>query len=108
MVRLITALFACALLQPAFSAQDPTAPLGWSAPATVTKAKPKSRFRLPVLNSIVCQTDVDCVAVVDNKLVEQGGRVSGFVASRIEPDFVIVKQGTRQWRLELFAKDIKQ
>ncbi len=84
--------------------QDPTAPLGWSAPAKKQTAK---RSYVPTLQSILCDEADTCTAILNNVSVGVGGKVSGYTLTHIQDDFVTVNRGGKQWRLELFADNIK-
>lgn len=89
----------------ASASQDPTAPLGWQAPATQTRTP---QMRLPQLQSTFCNVmGTDCRAILNNVSVRPGGRISGYTLVSIEDDVVILKRGGRQWRLEMFADNIK-
>lgn len=88
----------------AWASQDPTAPLGWQAPV---KKKPVVRARLPQLQAIVCGGPGGCVAILNGVSVAPGERVNGYTLAEIRDGSVIVSRGGRQWRLELFADDIK-
>ena len=86
------------------ASQDPTAPLGWQAPAqkrTVTKTK------LPQLQGIVCRELSTCTVILNNVSVERGERVSGYTLTDIQDDHVTVTRGGKKWRLELFADIVK-
>lgn len=89
---------------PAWAGQDPTAPLGWQAPA---KKKSVVRARLPQLQAIVCGGPGGCLAILNDVSVAPGERVSGYTLTAIHDGSVIVRRGGRQWRLTLFADDIK-
>ena len=86
------------------ASQDPTAPLGWQAPAkkhTVTKAK------LPQLQGIICSELSACTVILNNVSVERGESVSGYTLADIRDDHVTVTRGGKKWRLELFADILK-
>ncbi|PSW10227.1 MSHA biogenesis protein MshK [Photobacterium sanctipauli] len=89
----------------AVASQDPTAPLGWQAPAV---KKAPSRARLPQLQGIFCdQSGSDCTVILNNNLISPGGRVNGYTLDRVQDDFVILRRGSQQWRLYLFADNVK-
>ncbi|AJR07366.1 MSHA biogenesis protein MshK [Photobacterium gaetbulicola] len=93
------------LIPLAQAAQDPTAPLGWQAPAVKTSP---SRARLPQLQGIFCDQDGQaCRAILNSVSVGTGGRISGYTLSQVTDDYVILQRGGRQWRLEMFADNIK-
>lgn len=83
-----------------FASQDPTAPLGWQAPA---KKQTSQRARLPQLQGIVCDDLGSCTVILNNVPVELGQRVSGYTLTDIQDDHVTVTRGGKKWRLELFA-----
>ncbi|MGF1725763.1 MSHA biogenesis protein MshK [Photobacterium nomapromontoriensis] len=100
---LMALMFVWAAKAPA--SQDPTAPLGWQAPVTQTRT---AQVRLPQLQSTFCNAmGNDCRAILNDTTVRPGGRISGYTLVRIEDDEVILKRGSRQWRLEMFADNIK-
>jgi MSHA biogenesis protein MshK len=89
--------------------QDPTAPLNWQNPATGSNAKPtEKRYRLPTLNSIVCKESHQCTSILDNQIVEQGEQFKGYRVVSITSEYVTLKQGNRQWQLELFGLNVKK
>ncbi|BDR12320.1 MSHA biogenesis protein MshK [Vibrio sp. STUT-A11] len=93
----------------AWANQDPTAPLGWQKPVVESSTKPtKKRYRLPSLNSIVCKVGSQCSAIMDNRIVEQGELFKGYRVVSITSEFVTLKQGSRQWKLELFGLNVKK
>ncbi len=93
----------------AWAEQDPTAPLGWKKPAVASNAKPAAKqYRLPKLNSILCQTNSQCTAIMNNQIVEQGQLFSGYRVVSITSEFVTLKRGNRQWKLELFGLNVKK
>ncbi len=93
-----------------WASQDPTAPLGWNQPVgTSSSAKPVAkRYRVPTLSSIMCQTDNQCTAILNNQIVEQGQSVRGYRVVSITNEFVTLKRGNRQWKLELFGLNVKK
>lgn len=91
----------------AYSAQDPTAPLGWEP--TPTKARSSTaQHRVPTLQSIVCAEGGDCYAIVDQKIVAQGDMVNGYRVAAIRSDQVKLTRAGKVWQLALFALDIKK
>ncbi|EJE8515776.1 MSHA biogenesis protein MshK [Vibrio parahaemolyticus] len=106
--KLIISIAAIALSGSVLANPDPTAPLGWQKPAEVS-AKPKAKqYRLPTLNSIVCKPNTECVAIMNNRLVEQGELFNGYRVASINSEFVTLKRGSRQWNLELFGLNVKK
>lgn len=86
------------------ASQDPTAPLGWQAPA---KKQSSTRGRLPQLQGIVCDELSACTVILNNVPIELGQRVSGYTLTNIQDDHVTVTRGGKKWRLELFADIVK-
>lgn len=107
MVR-VAMLWLCLLTLPSWAAQDPTAPLSWMAPAPAQATSTSRVVNLPLLQSIVCESERDCVAVIDDQVVARGDVVSNFRVQNVTPEAVTLAQGTRQWQLELFNLDVKQ
>ncbi|PFG55195.1 MSHA biogenesis protein MshK [Vibrio sp. ES.051] len=107
--KLIISMIVMAAAGDTWANQDPTAPLGWQKPITEASAKPTvKQYRLPTLNSIVCKPTTECVAIMDNKLVEKGERLKGYRIASINSKFVTLKRGNRQWDLELFSLNVKK
>lgn len=91
-----------------WASQDPTAPLGWEKPKQVI-TKPKAVKRpLPSLQSIVCNEQKDCRAILSGTVVLPGESVSGYRVNKIDPEFVTLSRSGKQWKLELFKLDVKQ
>ncbi|QUJ69183.1 MSHA biogenesis protein MshK [Photobacterium sp. GJ3] len=92
------------LLSPGVMAEsDPTAPLGWQAPA---EKKTVSR-RLPELQGIVCPEQQRCSVILDNQLVLPGGQIQGYTLKSVKDDSVVLQRGGREWRLALYHDQIK-
>jgi len=90
------------------ASQDPTAPLGWLAPKKTTPThRPVRKAPLPQLQSIVCENGKQCYAIINDRIVEQGKVINGYTTSRVTPEFVVIKKGAKQWKLELFTAKIK-
>ncbi|GAB6263260.1 MSHA biogenesis protein MshK [Photobacterium sp. R1] len=83
---------------------DPTAPLGWQAPAAPKKTVTR---RLPELQGIVCPQQEKCSVILDNRVVQPGEQISGYTLKSVQDDAVILQRGGRQWRLALFQEQIK-
>lgn len=105
-VRLIMLLALAPLA--AWASQDPTAPLGWEQPKQDTTQTKVVSKPVPSLQSIVCLDEDECRAIVSGKVVLVGESVSGYQVSRIEPEVVTLSRGGKQWKLKLFALDVKQ
>lgn len=88
----------------ASGAQDPTAPLGWlSAPE-----KPKRvQYNVPVLQSIICQKDSPCIAILNDKVISSGESINGYRINNIDEKKVTLTRGSKTWHLELFTQVIK-
>ncbi len=94
---------------PLMATQDPTAPLGWNSSAKPVQQKVQAKRKpLPNLQSIVCQEQAPCYAILNDAIVEQGDSVRGYRIVRINDQGVTVKKGQRQWDLSLFNQTIKQ
>ncbi|SON50689.1 MSHA biogenesis protein MshK [Vibrio tapetis] len=107
MVRIIVLLFSLVHFQ-VLANQDPTAPLGWLAPKVSTTAKrPVKKVAVPTLQSIVCENDAQCYAIINDRVVEDGDRVNGYTTSQVTPEYVVIRKGAKQWKLELFTAKIK-
>ncbi|MGR5293992.1 MSHA biogenesis protein MshK [Vibrio mediterranei] len=88
--------------------QDPTAPLGWAEPTQVqTKPKKKVVYRLPTLQSIVCEQAMPCSAVMNDKVVEKGDVINGYKVVNINSENLFLQRAGKQWKLGLFAMDVK-
>ncbi|MHC0045900.1 MSHA biogenesis protein MshK [Vibrio campbellii] len=106
--KLIISLAFATVASSSLASQDPTAPLGWTKPAA-EQAKPKAKqHRLPTLNSIVCKPSTSCVAILNNRIVEPGAKLNGYRVTSINSEFVTLKRGDRQWKLELFGLNVKK
>lgn len=88
-----------------YAQHDPTAPLSWQVKP---KATVKHGYKLPQLQSVICQQQQKCSAILNGILVSTGGNVKGYTVSRINDDSVVVTRNGKQWRLALFANNIKQ
>ncbi|OEE79901.1 hypothetical protein [Vibrio genomosp. F6] len=92
----------------AFAAQDPTAPLGWMAPADkVVKKKRVRTYRLPTLQSIVCKDEAPCYAILNDQVVTQGNTIHGYRVKQVNAEDVTLQRGSKTWKLELFSLNIK-
>lgn len=89
------------------ASQDPTAPLGWKKPDAIEASNKKAQQPLPKLKSIVCLGQNQCQAVLNDQVVNVGEIVNGFKVSQLEPQYVTLSRGGKQWKLELFTQDIK-
>lgn len=92
-----------------WSAQDPTAPLGWEAQRP-TGEKPKQKVRppLPELQAIVCSGEQHCLATLSGQVRGRGEKINGYRINQVQSDAVILSLGEQQWKLELFSMEIKQ
>ncbi len=93
--------FSCSV----YAANDPTAPLNWSTPASPKRVL---QNKLPQLQSIICQQKTACRAVLNEQVVNVGDNVSGYLVRKIDNNSVIVSRGARQWQLNVFDLDIKK
>ncbi|WP_241901389.1 MSHA biogenesis protein MshK [Vibrio sp. 10N.286.49.B3] len=106
MLSLILALFSFS----SQASQDPTAPLGWTAPAE-KKAPPRrvvTQARLPTLQSVMCQTDAPCYAILNGQVVGQGDTFRGYRVKTVNDKYVTIQRSGKQWNLSLFPNDIKE
>ena len=91
-----------------WSAQDPTAPLGWETLPQVN-SKPKTvRPSLPKLQAIVCLGEYSCSATLSGKVMLEGEKINGYRVNRVGSEAVILSRGDQQWKLELFSMEVKQ
>lgn len=89
--------------------QDPTAPLGWKhIAASASEKRSVTPHRLPNLNSIICRQSYQCIAILNDKVVEQGARIDGYSVTKVNREFVTLKRGHQQWKLQLFSLNIKK
>lgn len=82
---------------------DPTAPLDWMIGKTSTKPEPVY-YRVPSLQSIVCNDGGQCRAILNNKIVSKGESVSGYHVADISREYVTLTRGSKTWNLELFSQ----
>lgn len=80
---------------------DPTAPIGFSAPLSKIKSK-ASMPRVPGLQAILCSEKQQCTAILNGQEFNQGQSINGYVISSISEHNVIVTRGDRRWSLQLF------
>jgi len=91
-----------------FAADDPTAPLGWVQPKAQVKSQKQIKSKVPQLQSIVCRGNSTCYAILDNKIVRAGQSIAGYQVKKITSEQVTIAKGSKQWRLALFALNIKK
>lgn len=108
MAKLFLAVLSMVVAVAIQAKQDPTAPLGWSAPPTngiksVNKVAP-----LPKLQSIVCSPSGDCSAILNGQPMVIGERVSGYTVRHIESELVTLARAGKTWKLQLFSLEVKQ
>ncbi|AIV06813.1 MULTISPECIES: hypothetical protein [Vibrio] len=106
--QIIISLMLTVVAGHSWASQDPTAPLGWQKPVTEQKKPKAKQYRLPTLNSIVCKPNTQCVAILNNRIVEPGAKLNGYRVASINSEFVTLKRGDRQWKLELFGLNVKK
>ncbi|WP_264877799.1 MSHA biogenesis protein MshK [Vibrio agarivorans] len=91
-----------------FAAQDPTAPLGWIAPKKTTTPAKRS-YRVPKLNSIICQPEkANCSAILNSRVVSAGDTVNGYRVNQITDQDVTLSRAGKQWKLQMFTLEIKE
>lgn len=86
---------------------DPTEPLSWLKPEPVKKKTVKKRQYLPSLQAISCNGESDCNAVLDDKSMRKGDKISGYTLLAINEESVSIGRSGKQWQLSLFSQDIK-
>lgn len=95
--------FLVVLSSSVFAEQDPTAPLDWMSGKSAKPSK-KMYDKVPTLQSIVCEDNTECRAVVDNKIVSKGQVVSGYKVTEINHQQVALTRGSKTWNVELFSQ----
>ena len=90
--------------QPASQAIDPTGP--WGSPHKVHGNDSKVRQRMPTLQAIFVRGQ-QYIAVMDDKEVVAGSSVAGYKVRRITAKFVYFTAQGKEFRLALFASNIK-
>ncbi|SKA27005.1 MSHA biogenesis protein MshK [Photobacterium toruni] len=103
-IALITLFVTSLIVQSAFAAQDPTAPLGWTN--NNSKVRVISRAQLPTLQSIICD-DQHCSVILNGTVVGLGGSVQGYKLTHITDNTVTLSRGSKKWQLALFAENIR-
>ncbi|RJX70676.1 MSHA biogenesis protein MshK [Vibrio sinensis] len=91
-----------------FAAQDPTAPLNWQVSTQKAPTAKVTRVNVPNLQSIVCGSQLECVAILNGKALSEGEKLNGFNIQRIDSEYVMLTRGKKHWKLELFPQNIKQ
>jgi len=92
----------------AWSAQDPTAPLGWTKQEQPSAKPKKVRPPLPRLQAIVCLDEKNCSATLSGEVRLVGELINGYRLNQVDSDAVILSRGKQQWKLELFSMEVKQ
>ncbi|GLR75800.1 type IV pilus, mannose-sensitive hemagglutinin D (MSHK) [Aliivibrio sifiae] len=86
---------------------DPTEPLSWFKPEPVKKKVIKKRQYFPSLQAISCNGESDCNAVLDDKSMNKGDKISGYTLLAINEESVSIGRSGKKWQLSLFSQDIK-
>ncbi|MDD9177565.1 MULTISPECIES: type IV pilus, mannose-sensitive hemagglutinin D (MSHK) [Aliivibrio] len=86
---------------------DPTEPLSWTKPVAKKKVVTKKRHYFPSLQAISCSGTNDCYAVLDDKSMKKGDKVSGYTLLAIREDSVSIGRSGKTWQLSLFSQNIK-
>lgn len=86
---------------------DPTEPLSWLKPEQVKKKTLKKRQYFPELQAISCNGQSNCYAVLDDKSMTKGDKISGYTLLAINEESVSIGRPGKQWQLFLFSQDIK-
>lgn len=105
--RMLIALAVCCMVSaPASAAQDPTAPLQWTKRSQAQKKTVVSLPKLPQLQSIICE-GTHCSVILNDQVLSLGGRINGYTLIHVSDTHVTLRQGDKQWRLALFAENIR-
>lgn len=86
---------------------DPTEPLSWLKPEIVKKKSVKKHQYFPSLQAISCNGQFDCNAVLNDKPMKKGDKISGYTLLAINEESVSIGRSGKQWKLSLFSQDIK-
>lgn len=92
------------IVQSAFAAQDPTAPLGWIN--NNSKVRVISQSQLPTLQSIIC-SDQHCSAILNGTAISLGESIRGYKLTYLTDNTVTLSRGSKKWQLALFADNIR-
>ncbi|WP_297481614.1 MSHA biogenesis protein MshK [uncultured Photobacterium sp.] len=103
-ITLIILLVIGFIVQSAFAAQDPTAPLGWINNNSKVRIIP--RAPLPALQSIICD-ERHCSVILNGTVVGLGGSIQGYKLIRVTDNTVTLSRGGKKWQLALFAENIR-
>ncbi len=107
MVNKILFLLAFCVSFGVFAEQDPTAPLGWYAPKASNSQRAKT-YPLPVLQSIVCDSSSQCVAMLNDRILSKNQSVAGYKLVSITKENVVVARAGKTWQLQLFNSNVRQ
>lgn len=86
---------------------DPTEPLSWTKPSPKKKVVTKKRQYFPSLQAISCSGTNDCYAVLDDKSMKKGDKISGYTLLAIGEESVSIGRFGKKWQLSLFSQNIK-
>ena len=86
---------------------DPTEPLSWTKPAPIKKVVTKKRHYFPSLQAISCSGNNDCYAVLDDKSMKKGDKISGYTLLAVNEESVSIGRSGKKWQLSLFSQNIK-
>lgn len=86
---------------------DPTEPLRWMKPVQAKKVVTKKRQYLPSLQAISCSGNNDCYAVLDDKSMKKGDKISGYTLLAVNEESVSIGRAGKKWQLSLFSQNIK-
>lgn len=104
MVRILSFALGVLLCFGVSAKQDPTAPLDWTQAKPASSGAKKVYYRVPTLQSIICDDGSECRAVVNNQIVSKGQSVSGYKVMEINRQQVALARGSKTWNLELFSQ----
>ncbi|WP_300176750.1 type IV pilus, mannose-sensitive hemagglutinin D (MSHK) [uncultured Aliivibrio sp.] len=86
---------------------DPTEPLRWVKPVQAKKVVTKKRQYFPSLQAISCSGNNDCYAVLDDKSMKKGDKISGYTLLAVNEESVSIGRAGKKWQLSLFSQNIK-
>lgn len=86
---------------------DPTEPLSWMEPVQAKKVVTKKRQYFPSLQAISCSGNNDCYAVLDDKSMKKGDKISGYTLLAVNEESVSIGRSGKKWQLSLFSQNIK-
>ncbi|MCP3698725.1 MAG: type IV pilus, mannose-sensitive hemagglutinin D (MSHK) [Aliivibrio sp.] len=105
---ILLALFSSfTLASDSIEGHDPTEPLSWTKPVGKKKVVTKKRKYMPSLQAITCSGTEHCYAVLNDKPMKKGEKISGYTLLAIHEDSVSIGRSGKTWQLSLFSQNIK-